>query len=42
MEQDIVIATFGVALGTPTLTLLIICLCKLRAKVMGKTRRFQR
>ncbi|XP_033642740.1 uncharacterized protein LOC117302884 isoform X1 [Asterias rubens] len=42
MEHDIVIATFCVAVGTPTVTMIVICLCKLRAKLTSKRKQFKR
>ncbi|XP_022088990.1 uncharacterized protein LOC110978359 [Acanthaster planci] len=42
MEHDIIRATFAVSLGTPTVTVIIICLCKLRAKLMARRRNFKR
>ncbi|XP_038045355.1 uncharacterized protein LOC119719943 [Patiria miniata] len=42
MEHDIVIATFCVAIGTPTLTMIVICLCKLRAKLSARRKHFKR
>ena len=42
MEHDIVIITFCIALGTPTVTLIVIGLCKLRGKLTAKRKRFKR